>query len=183
MYRMRYSLAESIREARRRSGMSQEALAKASGASRITIARLESGSTQDFRLGTLQRLCGALGLELTALPPGARPADPAPAKPIPATRKDMQLRQLDARRRHAALAAALLAVNPEDAADMVRQALASVALWEQEGQHSEIHSTRWRARLEGSVRTVALRLLEHNAETDALLANSPWTFALEPEAK
>lgn len=163
--------------------MSQEALAQASGASRITIARLESGSTQDFRLGTLQRLCSALGLELAALPKGTRLADQAPSAQPPATRKGAQLRQLDARRRHAALAAALLAVNPEDAADMALQALANVALWEQEGRHGDDHRARWRARLEGSVRTVALRLLEHNAETDALLANSPWTFALEPEAK
>ncbi len=164
--------------------MSQEALAQTSGASRITIARLESGSTQDFRVGTLQRLCSALGLELTALPKGTRPADPAPFAQAPATRKSTQLRQLDARRRHAALAAALLAVNPEDAADMVRQALANVAHWEQEGQHGDNHRARWRARLDGgSVRTVALRLLEYNAETDALLANSPWSFALEPETR
>ena len=163
--------------------MSQEALAQASGASRITIARLESGSTQDFRLGTLQRLCSALGLELTALPKGARPADQAPSVQASSTRKSAQLRQLDARRRHAALAAALLAVNPQDAADMVHQALATVALWEQEGRHGDDHRARWRTRLEGSVRTVALRLLEYNAETDAALANSPWTFALEPEAK
>ncbi len=171
---MRYILAQSIKEARHRSGMSQEALAQASGTSRITIARLESGSTQGFRLGTLQRLCGALGLELSALPKGNCPAVSGPFA---------QLRQLDARRRHAALAAALLAVNPEKAADMVRQALANVALWEQEGRHGDGHRARWRARLEGSVRTVALRLLEHNAQTDALLANSPWIFALEPEAK
>lgn len=163
--------------------MSQEALAKASGASRITIARLESGSEQDFRLGTLQRLCSALGLELSALPKGARLADPAPSAQAPTNREGAKLRRLDARRRHAALAAALLAVNPEDAADMVRQSLAAVALWEQEGLHGGEHRARWRARLEGSVRTVALRLLEHNAQTDALLANSPWTFALEPEAK
>ena len=144
--------------------MSQEALAQASGASRVTIARLESGSAQDFRLGTLHRLCSALGLELTA------------------TKEGVQLRQLDARRRHAALAAALLAVNPDDAGEMVRQALAAVSAWEQGDQHGAEHRARWRARLDGSMRTVALRLLEHNAETDALLANSPWAFALEPEA-
>ena len=180
---MRYILAQCIKDARRRSGMSQEALAKASGASRITIARLESGSAQDFRVSTLQRLCSALGLELAALPKDSQPGSPVTSPQVPATRKGPPLRQIDARRRHAALAAALLAVNPGDAADMVRQALATVALWEKEDRHGEEHRARWRARLEGSVRTVALRLLEHNAQTDALLANSPWTFALEPEAK
>lgn len=158
---MRYNFAEAIREARRRKGLSQDALAQASGASRITIARLEAGSEQDFRLGTLQRLCHALDLELTALPRGAKAA---PEK----------TKALDARRRHAALAAALLALPEERAAELVRQARANV--------DANKHLSRWRARLEGPVRTVALRLLEHNKETDALLAASPWAFALEPEA-
>lgn len=163
---MRYKLSETIREARRAKGLSQEALAIASGASRITIARLEAGSDKDFRLGTLVRLCEALDLELAALPKGGRAAD----------------KGLDDRRRHAALAAALLAVAPEQGAAMVAQAKAELDRWERERLLTPEHIARWRARLEGPVRTVALRLLEHNNQTAALLADSPWAFALEPAA-
>jgi transcriptional regulator with XRE-family HTH domain len=163
---MRYKLSEVVREARRKKGLSQEALAAASGASRVTIARLEAGSAKDFRLGTLARLCDALDLELAALPKGGRVVDKA----------------LDARRRHAALAAALLAVTPEQGVAMVDQAKAELDRWERERLLTSAHIARWRPRLEGPVRTVALRLLEHNEQTAALLADSPWAFALEPEA-
>jgi len=164
---MRYKLPDVIREARKQKGLSQEALAKASGAARITIARLEAGSARDFRLGTLTRLCETLGLELVALPKGRRAVS------------DMGL---DARRRHAALAAALLAVPEERAGAMVAEARAELDRWERERLHPPAHIRLWRARLEGPVRTVALRLLEHNEQTAALLADSPWAFALEPEA-
>lgn len=166
---MRYKLSEVVREARRKKGLSQEALAAASGASRITIARLEADSDKDFRLGTLTQLCEALDLELVAVPKSARVAAP-------------DIRTLDDRRRHAALAAALLAVNPEQAAAMVEQARAETDRWERERLLTPEHIAAWRARLEGPVRTVALRLLEHNDQTAALLADSPWAFALEPEA-
>jgi transcriptional regulator with XRE-family HTH domain len=163
---MRYKLPDVLRDARKQKGLSQEALAKASGAARITIARLEAGSAQDFRLGTLTRLCEALGLELVALPKGRRTGHE---------------KALDARRRHAALAAALLAVPGEQATAMVTQAKAELERWERERLHSAAHIKLWRARLEGPVRTVALRLLEHSDQTAALLADSPWAFALEPE--
>ena len=52
-----------LRHHRHASGLSQAALAAKSGAGRVTIARMEGGSTQDFRVGTLSRLCEALGLE------------------------------------------------------------------------------------------------------------------------
>jgi len=55
------SLTATLRGARRRQGLSQAALAASSGAGRVTIARLEAGAAQDFRLGTLSRLCAALG--------------------------------------------------------------------------------------------------------------------------
>jgi transcriptional regulator with XRE-family HTH domain len=164
---MRYNFSAAIRDARRRKGLSQEALARASGTSRITIARLEAGSEQDFRLGTLRSLCETLDLDLLAQPRG---------------RKHGPAGDMDARRRHAALAAALLAVKPDDAVAMIGQARANVDAWEREGKAGGPHIKAWRSRLEGPARTVALRLLEHNQETAALLANSPWAFALEPEA-
>ena len=101
---MRYnSLQSQLREQRRASGLTQAALAAKSGTGRVTIARLEAGAAQDFRLGTLSRLCDALGLELAAVPRGARPAQETLL-----ARERERSRRIDARRRHALLAARLL---------------------------------------------------------------------------
>jgi transcriptional regulator with XRE-family HTH domain len=164
---MRNNLLAVLKETRKAKGLSQVALAQESGTARITIARLESGLLEDCRLGTLTSLCEALGLELVAQPKG---------------RRAVPDKTLDARRRHAALAAALLALPPERAEAMLAQAKAELDRWERERLLTPAHIARWRARLEGPVRTVALWLLEYGDQTPALLADSPWVFALEPEA-
>ena len=173
----RLPLHSALRSARRGRRMSQAALAKASGAGRVTIARLETGSAQDFRLGTLSRLCEALDLELAALPRGGQSAQETLL-----ARERERMRRLDLRRRHCALAARLLAAPATEAAAMLRQARACVDRWERERLCSEHYISRWRALLAGPVRRVALALLEHDAWTDALLQNTPWGFALEPAA-
>lgn len=61
---MRDRLLSDLRAARKAAALSQAALAAKSGAGRVTIARLEAGALQDFRVGTLARLCEALGLEI-----------------------------------------------------------------------------------------------------------------------
>ncbi len=170
-------LQAELRRARRAAGLSQAALAAKSGTGRVTIARLEAGAAQDFRLGTLARLCDALGLELAALPRGARPAQETLL-----ARERERARRLDARRRHAALAARLLAAPAPEAAALVRRARAGVERWKRERLCSEHYISRWRAMLAGPVRRVAKRLLEHGEWTDALLQNSPWSFALDSPA-
>ena len=183
MHRMRYAsqpsgrLAAGVRSARRARGLTQAALARLSGAGRVTIARLEAGAAQDFRLGTLQRICDALGLELAALPIGAQEA-----RETLLARERERARRLDARRRHAALAARLLAMPAAEAAVMVRRARAAVRRWERERLCSEHYISRWRAMLAGPVRRVAAALLERNDWTDALFQNSPWSGMLEPPA-
>jgi transcriptional regulator with XRE-family HTH domain len=172
---MRHKISEAIREARHRKGQSQDALARASGASRVTIARLEAGTEQDFRIGTLARICESLDLELTASPRGTKSSGDA-------AREHERAQRLDARRRHAALAAGLLALPAAEADALVRRARENVDRWERERSSSDHHVSRWRTRLDGPVRTVALRLLEHGEWTDALLQNSPWSFVLEPAA-
>jgi transcriptional regulator with XRE-family HTH domain len=166
-----------LREARRRKGLSQAALAQASGAGRVTIARLEAGGAGDFRVGTLTRLCEALGLELSALPREARPT-----QEILLARERERAQRLDRRRRHAALAARMLAAPPGEAAALLRDARAAVDRWQRERLCSEHYISRWRGLLSGPARRVALRLLEHDAWTDALFQNTPWSAALEPAA-
>ena len=178
MYLMRAEIiASQLRRARRAQGLSQVALAERSGAGRVTIARLEAGAAQDFRVGTLQQLCGALGLELAALPRGA-----VDAHETRLARERERARRLDARRRHAALAARLLGAPPAEAAALVRQARARVDKWERERLCSEHYVARWREMLAGPVRRVARALLEYDEWTDALFQSSPWSFALEPPA-
>jgi len=157
--------------------MSQAALAAASGTGRVTIARLEAGSAQDFRLGTVSRLCNALDLELAALPRGGQSAQETVL-----ARERGRMRGLDLRRRHAALAARLLAAPAAEAAAMLRRARARVERWERERLCGEHYISRWRAMLAGPARRSALALLDHNEWTEALLQNTPWSFALEPAA-
>ena len=51
-----------LRELRRRAGLSQEELAKKAGVSRVTLARIETG-TQMAMVDTAFRICEALGVE------------------------------------------------------------------------------------------------------------------------
>ena len=65
---------------------------------------------------------------------------------------------------------------------MLRKARARVDRWERERLCSEHYISRWRAMLAGPVRRIAMALLEHDEWRDALLQNTPWSFALEPAA-
>jgi len=132
---------------------------------------------QDFRVGTLARLCEALGLELAAVPRGTQAA-----RETRLARERQRARRLDLRRRHAALAARLLAMRASESAALVRRARAAVDRWERDELCSEHYISRWRARLAGPAPRAAAALLEHDDWTDALLQNSPWSFALEPPA-
>jgi transcriptional regulator with XRE-family HTH domain len=174
---MRDRLLNDLRAARKAAALSQAALAARSGTGRATIARLEAGALHDCRVGTLARLCEALGLELAALPRGAVAGGEARL-----ARERERARRLDLRRRHAALAARLAALPTAEAAALVRRARTAVGRWEREGLCSAHYISRWRARLAGSPRRAAAALLAHDEWTDALLQNSPWSFALEPTA-
>jgi transcriptional regulator with XRE-family HTH domain len=175
---MRYtSLPSQVRAARRQKGLSQAALAALSETSRVTIARVEAGSSQDFRVGTISRLCEALGLELTAEPRGA-----LRSLETRLLRDRERLSCLDRRRRHAVLAARLLAAPRPEAAALVKRARSLVDRWERDRLCSRHYVSRWREMLAGPVETVAQSLLDSGEWTDALLQNSPWTFALESPA-
>ena len=176
--RMRYQvLRASLRAARRQSGLTQAALAARSGTSRATIARLEAGSARDVRVGTIVALGEALGREIAAVPAGDRPA----LETLLARERE-RARRLDLRRRHAVLAARLLAAPRPKAAALVARARQVVDRWERERLCSRHYISRWRAMLAGTAESVAQALLEPGDWGDALFQNTPWTFALEPAA-
>jgi transcriptional regulator with XRE-family HTH domain len=175
---MRYDrLRQQIRDARHQKALSQAALAARSGTSRVSVARFETGASRDLRVGTLARLCEALELELAAVPRGG-----LPRLETLLARERERLRRLDLRRRHAVLAVRLLQERKPRARALVRRARARVLRWERERLCSTHYISRWRAMLAGPVDRVARSLLEQHEWTDALLQNSPWSFALEPPA-
>lgn len=170
-------LATQIRQRRRASGLTQAALAARSGAGRVTLARLEAGTARDVRVGTLARLCDAVGLQLSAVVPGQ-----AHALEVQLARAHDRLRRIDARRRHAELAARLLALPQREASALVARARDNVDRWHARRLCSDHYITRWRAMLSGSPKRVAQQLVSDDAWTDALLQNTPWSFALPPAA-
>jgi len=171
---MRYDgLRAQVRAARRREALSQAALAARSGIGRVTIARLESGSAQDVRAGTIARLCEALGLELAAVPVGGQPSLEA----LLARERD-RVRRLERRLGHAALATRLLTARRPQARALVARARAVVDRWERERLCSRHYVSRWRLMLAGPVERVAQSLLEPGEWADALFQNTPWGFTL-----
>src|SRR5262245_3841538 len=136
------ALAREVRERRRAQGLTQEALARRSGVGRVTIARLEAGAAQECRVGTLARLCDVLRLELATVAPGA-----GPAQETRFLRERERVRRIDARRRHAELAARLLVGPARQSAALVRRARANVDRWERDQLCSEHYISRWREML------------------------------------
>jgi transcriptional regulator with XRE-family HTH domain len=175
---MRYeTLRSQVRAARKQRALSQAALASQSGVSRVTIARFESGADQDFRFGAISRVCAALGLDLVAVASGTQAAHETS---LARTRE--QVRRLDRRGRHAALAVRLLVEPASEAAAKLEGARANVARWERERLCSAHYITRWRRMLSGPVERVAQSLLRDDAWADALFQSSPFAFALERPA-
>jgi transcriptional regulator with XRE-family HTH domain len=168
------NISSLLRAARTGKGLTQAALAARSGTSRITVARLEGTAGRDLRVATLARLCGALDLELTALPPRARVT-----LETRLAREQERCRRLGRRLRHAEVAVRLLG-DPAAGRDLVQKARATVDRWERDRLCSRHYIDRWRALLAGSPARVARGLLDHTAWSDALLQNSPWAFALVP---
>jgi len=167
-----------MRAARTQKALSQAQLAERSGTSRVSIARFEAGADQDFRLGTLTRICEALDLELTAVVPGAQGAGETAL-----ARAQESVRRLDRRHRHAMLATGLLMAPTSRARALVAEAGANVDRWERDHLCSPHYIVRWRRMLAGSVSRVARSLLRDDEWTDALFQNSPWAFALAPAAE
>jgi predicted transcriptional regulator len=60
-------VGSAVRRARRRAGLTQRALAARSGVAQPTIARIEQGQ-EDPRISTVERLLGACGEAIEAVP-------------------------------------------------------------------------------------------------------------------
>ena len=74
------ALGAAVRAQRKGLRVSATALAEAAGVSRVTVYRIEKGEPS-VTLGAYANVLAALGLGLSALPPGADAAGPAAAPP------------------------------------------------------------------------------------------------------
>ena len=77
----------------------------------------------------------------------------------------------------------LLRSSQPQAAALVARARANVDRWERQRLCSTHYISRWRKMLAGSAARAAHALMQHDAWTDALLQNTPWSFALGPAAE
>lgn len=77
-----HTLGERIREARKRSGLSQRELAQASGVSISLVRKLEQGERQDTRTETLRKLAVVLAVPTTALMGGASQLSSMAVEPV-----------------------------------------------------------------------------------------------------
>lgn len=58
-------IADTLKPQRRRLGLTLERTAELAGVSRNTVRNLERGASADCSLGVAERICAAVGLELT----------------------------------------------------------------------------------------------------------------------
>ena len=65
------SIVHELESARKAASLTQEALARTAGVSRMTVSRIEAG--MDPRLSTVQELARAMGMELMLVPRALRP--------------------------------------------------------------------------------------------------------------
>ncbi|MBU0653352.1 MAG: helix-turn-helix transcriptional regulator [Proteobacteria bacterium] len=70
---MLFALGRSIREARKREGLTQAEVAKAVGIGRAALSRLESGAIREMGIRKIVRVLNFLDLELTTRARGAPP--------------------------------------------------------------------------------------------------------------
>ena len=106
---------------------------------------------------------------------------PRPALETLLARERERSRRLDLHRRHAILAARLLAARQAQATALIVRARSVVDRWERERLCSRHYVSRWRAMLEGpGGATWPEAMLDPGDWTDALFQNTPWGFALEP---
>ena len=155
-----------VKEARLRSGMTQEALARKARVSRAVVSRLEQGASKPVQSDTLDRLLAALDVRLRIDASGGM-------NPRKLVRLEQKIERLERRERHLRLAVDL-ARDDAVAADLVSRARDRVRLWRRNRSCSPFYIERWSEVLALPAREIAREISSLGEWEDAMLQNSPW---------
>jgi transcriptional regulator with XRE-family HTH domain len=161
-------LGRQVKAERARLGLAQDALAKRAAVSRTVLSRLESGHEGPVQSDVMERIAKGLGLPIRVTI-GVSSSQSE-------ERLKLRLRQEGLRARHLRLALDL-AMDPKRAKPMVEQARRQVRLWEERKSCSPRYIERWNKVLSLPPREMALAMASLGEWEDAMLQNSPWSFA------
>lgn len=158
-----------IRRERFARGLKQAELAKAAGVSRTILSKLEQCKPGPVQTDVLDRLLSALGVQ-----PGLV------SNPLIEARHVARLEQrakLDQQRaRHLRLAVEL-AADKRKAARLIARAADVVALWRKQGTCSPFYIQTWSRLLALAPGELARKMADLGEWEDALLQNTPWSWA------
>lgn len=157
-----------IKEARLRLSLTQEDLAQKAQVSRAVLSKLEQGK-KPVQSDTLDRLLAALEV--------CPQIDPANGKALrKLARLEQQIKRLERRDRHLRLAVRLSG-DESAAAALVARARRRVDLWRHNRSCSPFYIDRWSRMLALPPREIAKEMASLGQWEDAMLQNSPWTWA------
>jgi transcriptional regulator with XRE-family HTH domain len=155
-----------IKEARRRKGWMQEDLASKAQVSRAVLSKLEQGKSKPVQSDTLDRLLAALDLHPQV--------DGVDSRNL--ARLEHAIQRLERKERHLRLAVRL-AGDEAAAAALVAKARRRVDLWRRKRSCSPFYIDRWSRMLALPPRKLAEEMASLGEWEDALLQNSPWSWA------
>jgi transcriptional regulator with XRE-family HTH domain len=156
-----------IKEARLRKGLTQEDLAERAQVSRAVLSKLEQGK-KPVQSDTLDRLLAALEVR-----PRVDAFSGVDSRKL--ARLEEEIKRLERRERHLRLAVRL--TEDESAAALVARARQRVHLWRRNRSCSPFYIDRWSRVLALPPREIAKEMATLGEWEDAMLQNSPWSWA------
>lgn len=165
-----YQSGSLIKELRGRRGLTQAELASAAQVSRTVVSRLEQGKARAVQTDVLDRIFRAVGVDPALV------IRPAPGDERRIARLEQRRRLDENRCRHLRLA---LRLSAGDAAALalVGCARGAVELWKRNRTCSPHYIERWSQLLALPPRHLAQEMAALGEWEDALLQNSPWSWA------
>ena len=157
-----------IKEARLRKGLTQEDLAEKAQVSRAVLSKLEQGK-KPVQSDTLDRLLAALEVR-----PQIGPTSGEALRKL--ARLEQEIKRLERRERHLRLAVHI-AGDESAAAALVAKARQRLDLWRRNRSCSPFYIDRWSQALALSPREIAKEMASLGEWEDAMLQNSPWSWA------
>ena len=157
-----------IKEARLRKGLTQQDLAEKAQVSRAVLSKLEQGM-KPVQSDTLDWLLAALEVR-----PRVDASGGVDSRKL--ARLEQEIKRLERRERHLRLAVCLTG-DESAAAALVARARQRVDLWRRNRSCSPFYIDRWSRTLALPPREIAKEMASLGEWEDAMLQNSPWSWA------